>query len=67
MDNREKLVCLFYLLMREAVPTGQLARVITDTKDVITDVKDNRSADVEFSNKHLEAMAREYVNRFLSV
>lgn len=52
--SKNKTTALFYLLMRDAIPTGELLRIINIVKE---------HDEVIFSNKHLEEMAREYATR----
>lgn len=49
----ERLVCLLYLLMRDELPTGAVCRIISDIS----------GDSFEFTNPHLEALARDYADR----
>jgi hypothetical protein len=53
----ERMVCFFYLLMRNELPTGVVAELVQEIE------KTEVGADFEFTNKHLAAMAEEYVKR----
>lgn len=54
----ERLVVLFYLLMRDGCPTGAVSSAIEQSLGL--------GADVSFTNKELEQMSRRYVARFTS-
>lgn len=54
----ERLVSLFYLLMRDSLPTGALL-------DAINKSKVDNDAQLVFTNKNLENMARDYAERLI--
>ena len=51
----ERLVCFMYLLMRDELPTGTVCKIVTDI--------DEAGEEFQFTNPHLEALARDYANR----
>lgn len=55
----ERLVSLFYLLMRDSLPTGALLDAVNRSKEI-----DNETQLI-FTNKDLENMARDYVERLI--
>lgn len=57
--NTEHLATFLYLLMRDELPTGKVARIIQEVE------KNKSHFDVEFSNRNLSGMAREYAERIL--
>lgn len=58
-ESHERLVCFMYLLMRDDLPTGTVSNKIAD----IADIAGFDGKKSEFSNPHLEALARDYANR----
>lgn len=56
--GKEKLVCFLYLLMRDRLPTGIVAEVMNESTTA-------GEGATQYSNEHLEAMAREYANRLV--
>lgn len=58
--DQEKLVTFLYLLMRDELPTGRVVELINQA----TTWPDRTAV---YTNKHLEAMARDYTNRILEV
>ena len=60
---KERVVMLLYLLMRDELPTGTVADLIKTVEGARMDGVD--FVHVQFTNKHLESMAREYVERML--
>lgn len=56
--SEEHLVALFYLLMRDACPSGELVRIIK-----MIDIHSN--SDYAFTSLELEAYARRLVKEFL--
>lgn len=55
-NNREPLVGFLYLLMRDKLPTGEVVALINEIREM-------PPMGNVFTNKHLEAMAREYIDR----
>ena len=55
--SHERLVCFLYLLMRDELPTGTVCRIIQE----FTECSDPTG--FEFSNPHLETLARDYADR----
>ena len=53
MDN---IVCFFYLLMRDYLPTGEVAEIIQQLEKL-------EMEPINYTNKHLEAYAKELVGR----
>ena len=51
-----RLVAFLYLMMRDEVPTGVICKKITD-------LTEKAPTGFQFSNPHLEALARDYANR----
>ena len=58
----ERLVCFLYLLLRDTVAAGEVARLLHET---MPDV-DKADAKYSYSNKHLEAYAREVASKLSS-
>ena len=58
MTDQDRLVMFLYLLMRDELPTGSVVKLIGEIEEL-------GNLDPEFSNKHLEAMARDYADRLL--
>ena len=54
-----KLTAFLYIMMRDEVPTGTIAKVIQDIDEIIGD------DETEYSNDHLKAMAEDYAKRIL--
>lgn len=54
----ERLVTLFYILMRDTTPTGALLDAINQSRHVDTPI---------FTNKDLENIARDYVKRLTEI
>jgi hypothetical protein len=52
----ERVVAVLYLLMRDEIPTGTLCKIITDMTEKSPD-------GYQFTNPHLEALARDYAGR----
>jgi len=55
--NSDRLVALLYFIMRDEIPSGVLVEYINSIKNY---------QHFNFTNKHLEAMAREYAERILA-
>jgi hypothetical protein len=54
----ETIVCALYELMRDHIPVGVVAGIVKSTE--------TNPPPYTFTNKHLEACAREYVARLLA-
>lgn len=52
----EKIVCFFYLLMRDKVVPGEVAAMVCELEETTNPV-------FKYTNKHLEKYARELVGR----
>lgn len=57
-----KLTAFLYLLMRDHVPTGTVAKLIMDIDEL--DMSPEHGA-MAFSNYHLKTMAEDYASRIL--
>lgn len=55
--NDQGLITFFYLLMRNELPTGKIASIVKEI-EAMPD-----GDEIVFTNKHLEAYAREIVDR----
>lgn len=55
--SHERLVAFLYSLMRDELPTGTVCRVIQEFTE------DFKPTGFEFTNPHLEALARDYADR----
>ena len=55
----QRLVCLFYLLMRDVVLPGKLEQIVMDIEKI--------KGKIDFSNKHLENYAEELIKRLEKV
>ena len=54
-QEKDNLTSIFYLLMRDYVPTGELAKLVTDLERI--------PGPHEYTSKHLAAYAQELVER----
>lgn len=54
-----RLVCFLYELMRDEVPAGIVARLVKSAEAI------EPGQEVKYTNKHVEAYARELVDRLL--
>jgi len=64
----ENLVCFLYLLMRDHVPTGIVPEIIGHFPEEDSDIPTvsappARCSGAVYTNKHLEALARDYAGR----
>ena len=57
----ERLIAFLYILLRDQLPAGVVEEIMRDHIDNIID-----ELPVKFSNKHLEAYAREIASRLLA-
>jgi hypothetical protein len=57
--NKENLVAFLYMLMRDSLPTGEVARLVVE-------VEKTKGQEIAFTSKGLEAYARELSDRLLS-
>ena len=57
--SHERLVAFLYVLMRDELPTGIVFRVISHFEDI----NPGDQIGFEFTNPHLEALARDYANQ----
>lgn len=55
--SHERLVAFLYSLMRDKLPTGTVCRVIQEFTENF------KPTGFEFTNPHLEALARDYADR----
>ena len=53
----EKIATFLYLLMRDHLPAGTVCKIINDVNDAHFGVK------IDYTNLHLVAMAKDYVER----
>lgn len=54
IDQRERLVMLLYVLLRDAVPIAKLSRIVFDVKDTV-----RHAGSVRYSDARIESLARE--------
>ena len=71
----ERLTMFLYLLMRDELPTGKVAKILKDVGEAFTPEMipvvvgshfqhyAGRHSTPEYTNKQLEAMARDYAER----
>lgn len=57
--DEERVVTLLYVIMRDRMPTGDVAKIMYDY------MAKAGSQAVTFTNRHLEAYARDLVDRFM--
>ena len=57
--SHERLVVFLYVLMRDELPTGTVCRIIQE----FSCPKNASDDEYEFTNPHLEALARDYADR----
>lgn len=60
---RENLVAFIYILGRDELPLGVITKLVKEIKGMHGHLLDPQ--EVDFSNKHLEAYAKEMVNILL--
>ena len=64
MPDSQRLDTFIYLLMRDHLPTGTIAKLIMDIDEL--DVAEHQMiSTLAFSNYHLKAMAEDYASRIL--
>lgn len=57
IKSKSKLVTFLYLMMRDVVPTGEIAKTILDA--------DSLEPERVFTNPHLAALASDYADRLI--
>ena len=58
IERQTKLTAFLYLIMRDHLPTGIIAKIIMDIDELDT-------GRIEYSNDHLRALAEDYAGRIL--
>jgi len=55
MQPNHKLTAFLYLLIRDHLPSGKVAKLIMDVHKI--------TENIEYTNEHLEALAKDYATR----
>ena len=58
LERQTKLTAFLYLMMRDHLPTGIIAKIVLDIDELEIDK-------IEYSNDHLKALAEDYAKRIL--